>query len=104
MKINTERAYNMEKDNVYLVYESQLDKLFKTCQVCGEAIIETRKIENEGTQYRRKMTCLTGCQTEWSSQPKATNFKGTNVLLTENLSGEIMLAIAILMTIPKSLL
>ncbi|XP_066933448.1 uncharacterized protein [Clytia hemisphaerica] len=71
----------MEKDHVYLVYESQLDKLFKTCQVCGEAIIETKKIENEGTQYRRKMNCLGGCQTEWSSQPKATNFKGIGNLM-----------------------
>ena len=76
LKINTSRAYSIEKDNVYLVYESQLEKLLKFCQVCGEPIIESRKVENEGTQYRRRMSCLGGCDTDWSSQPKTANFKG----------------------------
>ena len=76
IRIDTSRAYNMEKDNVYFVYESQLEKLLKVCSECGQPIISTKKIENEGTQYRRRMTCLGGCETEWSSQPKSTNFKG----------------------------
>jgi len=73
------KPYNFKEDQVYLVYESQLEKLFKFCK-CGQPIIEIIKVNGEGTQQTFKFSCLAGCAMSWCTQPILPNIKGAGNL------------------------
>ena len=78
LKINLENAADFKNDKMLLVYESELNKLLCFCSRCGKPISGSEVMKDHcGTQHRIKMTCLDGCDTEWSSsQPSLSSISG----------------------------
>ena len=54
-----------------LVYEDNLKQLMKFCPQYGSPINtdDTSEVQNEGSQYSVKLSCLNGCDFVWHSQP-----------------------------------
>ena len=68
-----------------LVYEDNLKQLMKFCPKCGSPINtdDTSEVQNEGSQYSVKLSCLNGCDFVWHSQPSLPEVKGEgNPMLT----------------------
>lgn len=61
---------------VYLVFEDNLEKLFKYCMECGSPVSIIDKKSFQGTKVTFFMTCLSGCETRWDSQPKCSGTRG----------------------------
>lgn len=64
----------------WIVDESNLLELFKTCHTCGKAIEEKRMV-TRASQLKIYWTCLRGHSGEWASCPDQRNM-GQNNLLT----------------------
>ena len=60
-------AAEEKKYTVYIVFENELDKLFKFCQQCG-SIIATKTKHLKGSMITIKSTCLSGHSNTWQSQ------------------------------------
>ncbi|XP_057317569.1 uncharacterized protein LOC130662676 [Hydractinia symbiolongicarpus] len=68
---------------VYLVFEDNLEKLFKYCMKCGSPVSIIDKRSFQGTKVTFFMTCLSRCETRWDSQPKCSGTRGVgNLLIT----------------------
>ena len=76
MILKVPRSLDFTKNKALLVYESEIKKLLKLCNKCGDPILESKEMKSEGSNYRVKMTCLQGHATEWSSQPALTSTYG----------------------------
>ena len=63
-----------------IVFESQLDELFKVCQLCG-CIIESKKIYYQGSMMIVKFTCLNRHSNTWRSQPLVNGVAVGNLLI-----------------------
>ena len=68
----------MEKK--YIVFESQLHKLFKICQHCGSPIDNTSQ-ENQGSMVTVTANCLNGHSVSWQSQPLINGTATGNILI-----------------------
>uniref|UniRef100_A0A8P4KRP4 Uncharacterized protein n=1 Tax=Dicentrarchus labrax TaxID=13489 RepID=A0A8P4KRP4_DICLA len=63
----------------WIVDESNLLELFKTCHTCGTAIEEKRMV-TRASQLKIYWTCLRGHSREWASCPDQTNMGRDNLL------------------------
>ena len=68
----------MEKK--FIVFESQLHKLFKICQHCGSPI-DTTSQKNEGSMVTVTANFLNGHSVSWQSQPLINGTAAGNVLI-----------------------
>lgn len=59
---------NPTEEKKLIVFESELDKLFKFCQQCGN-ITTTKTKQFKGSMIIIKTTCLHGHSNTWQSQP-----------------------------------
>jgi len=83
-----ENDINCTNDSKFIVYQCQLDELFKFCQQCGSPVCEISKI-NTGSMLTIRTLCLQNHQYTWNSQP-----------ITENNvpAGNLMIPAAIVFT------
>ena len=56
------------RDRKYVVWGSQLDKLFRRCATCGEGICHRTNTER-GSLLLVQTTCVNGHKSTWESQP-----------------------------------
>ena len=63
---DTEEIDNVER--CFLVYESELNQLFKRCPKCGGAS-SFEEIKVGGSLYKVSINCSYGCLSRWQSQP-----------------------------------
>lgn len=68
-------------ENVYLVFEENLEKLVKYCMACGNLVSQVDKKSFQGTKVVYFMTCLSGCETRWDLQPKIGGTRGVGNLM-----------------------
>jgi ribonuclease HI len=64
----------------FIVFESQLHKLFKICQHCGSSIDTTTQI-NQGSMVAIATNCLNGHSVSWQSQPLIEGTAAGNILI-----------------------
>lgn len=77
------RSIPPQDERKYIVFESQLRKLFTTCSSCGSGVVQIFKRES-GTLLTMWMECES-CSNEgekWDSQPCLGNIPAGNVLLS----------------------
>lgn len=67
-------------EDKFIVFKSQLDKLFVKCMNCGEEVID-HQVTIVGTCVTYKSSCREGCETSWSSQPVVNRVKMGNLLV-----------------------
>ena len=70
---------NSAEERKLIIFESELDKLFRFCQQCG-SIVATKTKYFKGSMVKVKTTCLQGHSNTWQSQPSI-NGKATGNLL-----------------------
>ena len=75
---NVESLNPLSSKRVLLVYEENLRELMKFCPRCGSPVNsdEIQERENEGSQFSVKLSCLSGCNFIWQSQPSIPGVKG----------------------------
>lgn len=71
---------NYVETRKYIVFESQLDELFKHCSTCGVPVSEQEKTE-KGTMLTIKTLCLNGHANIWNSQPVIKGVPVGNLLI-----------------------
>jgi len=71
----------LEQMTKYLVFENQLNKLFKFCPDCGSNITSTNKY-NTGTMLSVSYTCQLGHNNTWHSQSSIRRMPAGNLLLS----------------------
>ena len=61
-----------------LVYEEELQYLFRRCQKCGQLNDASRTHVNkrDGSQFTVHLHCWDGCDTKWQSQPSSKYMRG----------------------------
>ena len=69
-----------DEETKFIVFESELDKLFKFCQQCGN-IIATKTKHCKGSMITVKTTCLKGHSRTWKSQPTINGTATGNILI-----------------------
>lgn len=67
-------------DRKWIVHESHLMRLFRTCHKCGIAIAE-KKVTQSGSQIKVDWTCLNGHHDKWSSCPDTRGMAQNNLLV-----------------------
>lgn len=67
-------------DRKWIVNESHLMKLFRTCHKCGVAIID-RKVNKLGSQIKVQWTCLNAHHDTWASCPDVGGMGENNLLV-----------------------
>lgn len=72
------RSSDPTKQNIYLVYESCLEKLMTHCPRCKHPIVEIKCKQVYGTQICYYFSCVSGCDERWYSQPVIAAVKGIN--------------------------
>ena len=71
-----------DEDTKYLVFDQQLQQLFKRCQECGEIILEDCTTKHSvGSMLVVKTMCAAGHEVRWQSQPTYGRAPAGNVLL-----------------------
>lgn len=65
----------------YLVFESQLDKLFTLCPECSAPITSTTK-QKVGSLLSVKYSCINGHSSKWDSQPLINAMPAGNLILS----------------------
>ena len=75
---NVESLNPASSKRILLVYEENLYDLMKFCPRCGSPVNgdEIQERENEGSQFSVKLSCLSGCNFIWQSQPSIPGVKG----------------------------
>ena len=75
---NVESLNPASSKRILLVYEENLYELMKSCPRCGSPVNgdEIQERENEGSQFSVKLSCLSGCNFIWQSQPSIPGVKG----------------------------
>ena len=63
-----------------IVFESQLDKLFRVCQQCG-SIITSKTKHYQGSMIIIKITCLNRHSKTWKSQPMVNGAAAGNLMI-----------------------
>ena len=71
---------NAAEEKKYIVFENELDKLFKFCQQC-ESIIATKTKHLKGSMITIKSTCLHGNSNTWQSQSMVNGAVAGNLLI-----------------------
>ena len=69
-----------DTDRTYLIYENQLNLLFKLCQTCGSPIVDLHK-SYCGSLIGVRYYCLNNCASTWYSQPLIRNMPLGNLML-----------------------
>ena len=64
----------------YIVSEEALNKLFKVCFTCGQAVLEQTKLMT-GSMVSVKSTCINGHINTWNSQPYVDGMPLCNLLI-----------------------
>lgn len=67
-------------DRKWIVHESHLMRLFRTCHKCGIAITE-KKVTKSGSQIKVERTCKNGHNDKWSSCPDTRGMAQNNLLV-----------------------
>ena len=75
---NVESLNPASSKRILLVYEENLYELMKFCPRCGSPVNsdEIQERENEGSQFSVKLSCLSGFNFIWQSQPLIPGVKG----------------------------
>ena len=71
---------NAAEKKKYIVFENELDKLFKFCQQCGRTIA-TKTKHLKGSMITIKSTCLCGHSNTWQSQSMVNGAAAGNLLI-----------------------
>ena len=77
----TDEGNELVKEKKYLVFESELFKLFTNCPKCSSPIINMEK-HKLGSMLSVKYSCLNGHILKWNSQPLINAMPGGNLLLS----------------------
>ena len=70
---------DLNTENKYLIFDTQLDKLFKFCPDCGSYIIHDKK-HVTGTMVTVSYSCQYGHNNSWHSQPVIRQMPAGNLL------------------------
>ena len=70
------RSVNPMLQQVFLVFQSNLEKLMTHCPGCHMPILEITDKTVIGTQVVYTFSCLNGCNYKWYSQPTMKAVKG----------------------------
>ena len=77
-----EDLVHSDEDTKYLVFDQQLQQLFKRCQECGEVILEDCTTKHSvGSMLVVKTICAAGHEVRWQSQQTYGRAPAGNVLL-----------------------
>ena len=68
MSIECDEDTQAGKGRCFIVFESELVKLFGKCSICGSVVV-SRKDWTTGSMVTFKMECIEGHETTWRSQP-----------------------------------
>ena len=80
----TEQDIPVQQTPTYLVYESELYKLFKFCPNCGSCVKALTKC-TIGTMLTVTFECEQGCNGKWRSQPMLRRMPAGNLLLAASI-------------------
>ncbi|XP_071792349.1 uncharacterized protein [Asterias amurensis] len=82
---NNEGSSNIHKERKFIVFESQLMKLFNRCISCGGYLV-TMKSSRKGGMLRVRQSCeICDDITTWDSQPWLNNTPAGNILLSASI-------------------
>ena len=76
-----EHSYSPVYDRKCIVFEHQLDRLFRRCQRCGSRI-KSKSKTTQGSMLLVSTTCEKGHQITWTSQPTIERAAAGNILLS----------------------
>ena len=77
-KVTVPRSCMPFDSHMFLVCEQNLKELMKFCSSCGSPISSIDRKQFQGTNVNYAFTCLLGCETKWSTQPKIDAIRGKN--------------------------
>lgn len=77
---NDDDNVGISKERKFIVFESQLCKLFLHCQQC-HSLIDTTNQTSQGSMVRITATCVNGHITSWQSQPLIEGSAAGNLLI-----------------------
>ena len=70
----------LHNERKFVIFESQIDKLFQMCQICGSPVSDVEK-STHGGNLRVTTTCLNHCSFTWTGQPLLHAMSAGNLLM-----------------------
>ena len=75
---------NPGNEKKFVVFNSNLNNLFKRCQECGDVVIEQKR-KTVGSMLSVELVCQSGCKMTWESQPVVKRKPLGNLLLAASI-------------------
>ena len=75
---------NPSNEKKIVVFNSNLNNLFKRCQECGDVVIEQKR-KTVGSMLSVELVCQSGCKMTWESQPVVKRKPLGNLLLAASI-------------------
>ena len=75
---------NPGNEKIFVVFNSNLNNLFKRCQERGDVVIEQKR-KTVGSMLSVELVCQSGCKMTWESQPVVKRKPLGNLLLAASI-------------------